>query len=95
MIIIINYKGRKTELVIDGTDTVKNILEKFYIKINKNENERFYTRDKVILKNGVDLLNTKENLCKTRDELDFEEDDNFELINAGDINPGKQIISLR
>ena len=81
-----NYKGRQYELTIYGTDSVKKILEKFYDKYNWEESKRHYTKEKIILKNGDTLLNnTEENLNKTAAELEFEDDDNLELIDSGKI----------
>ena len=91
MIIIITYKGRKYELSINGTDNVKQIMEKFYILIGLNEGDRFYTKDKVIFKFSDILLNDNEEcLNKTADELELMEDDNLTLVRSVDINPGRK-----
>lgn len=91
MIIIIIYKGRKYELSINGTDNVKQIMEKFYILIGLNEGDRFYTKDKVIFKFSDILLNDNEEcLNKTADELELMEDDNLTLVRSVDINPGRK-----
>lgn len=91
MIIIIIYKGRKHELSINGTDNVKQIMEKFYILVN--EGDRFYTKDKVIFKFSDILLNDNEEcLNKTADELELMDDDNLTLVRSVDINPGRKNI---
>ena len=89
--IIITYKGRKTELEIEETDTVKTIMEKFYNKMNLNQQDRFYTKDKLIFKFGDILLNdNEEGLKKTAEELEFQDDDNFSLTVTKDINAGEK-----
>lgn len=91
MILIIIYKGRKHELEINGSDNVKQIMEKFYNLINKNVNERFYTKDKMIFKFNDILLNDNEEcLNKTANELELAEDDNLTLISSVEINPGRK-----
>lgn len=90
MILIIIYKGRKYELEVNGNDNVRMIMEKFYNLINKNFNERFYTKDKMIFKFNDVLLNDNENsLNKTADEWELMEDDNLTLIASKDIVPGR------
>ena len=76
IMIFVKYKGRKFEIKVDRTDSIKKIMEKFYIKINREEVERFYTKDKVILIYGDVLLNHDEqSLNKTVNDLELDDDD--------------------
>lgn len=92
--IFIVFKGRKHELNIEKTDNVKRIMEKFYNLINMNENERFYTSDKIIFKSNDTSLNDKEqDLYKTADQIGLMDDDTLTLIKTVEINAGKKLIS--
>ena len=56
--IIIVYKGRKYfDIEISETNTVRDIINIFYNKIEKPQNERFYTQDKILLKFNDSVLN--------------------------------------
>ena len=91
MIIIIKYKGKKKSLEIDVTDTIKKIMEKFFIQIDLNLSKRFYSKDKFIFTFNDILLNDDENsLNKTAEDIGLDDDDNLLLINTEDINPGIQ-----
>ena len=89
MIIFIFYKGRKKELEINKTDTVKGIMEKFFVQENIDVDKRFYTRDKFLLNIGDILLNSDpDNLNKTVDDLQLDDDDMLTLVNTEDMNAG-------
>lgn len=89
--IIITYKGRKySDIEINENDTVKAIMDIFYNKINRPDDQRFYTQDKMLLKFNDSLLNKDENsLMKTAKELEIEDDDCWTMIDTKDINAGK------
>ena len=56
------------------------------------EEKKFYTKDKIILKFNDAILNEKENdLDKTANELEVQDDDQFTLISTEDINAGKKM----
>jgi len=87
---IVHKNGRKTELEIEGTDTVRQIMEKFYDKINLNMEKRLYAEEKVIFKLGDQLLNSNNKLNETADNLGLEEDDTLEWLDKESINAGKK-----
>ena len=87
---IVHKNGRKTELEIDGTDTVRQIMEKFYNKISLNMEQRFYAEEKVIFKLGDQLLNSNNKLNETADNLGLEEDDTLTWLDKESINAGKK-----
>ena len=89
--IIIVFKGRKyCDIGINEMDTIKQILEKFYNEIKINEKERFYTKEKVIFKNGDTTLNGDEaSLNKTAGDMGLEDNDTLELLRTEDMNAGK------
>lgn len=87
---IVHKNGRKTELEIEGTDTVRQIMEKFYDKINLNMEKRLYDEEKVIFKLGDQLLNSNNKLNETADNLGLEEDDTLEWVDTESINAGKK-----
>ena len=91
--IIIEYKGRKyCDIAISETNTVQQIMNIFYDKINKPESERFYKKDKILFKFNDRLLNPdNDSLNKTASELEMIDDDIFTLIDTIDINAGKII----
>ena len=91
--IIIEYKGMKyCDIAISETNTVKQIMNIFYDKINKPESERFYEKAKVLFKFNDRLLNPdNDSLNKTASELEMMDDDIFTLIDTIDINAGKII----
>lgn len=90
IIYIIHTNGRKSELEVCDTDTVRNVMDKFYDKINKPQDKRFYNKEQVIFKNGSNFLNSdEEHLKKTVYELGLEEDDSLEWIVSESINAGK------
>lgn len=89
MIISIFYKGRKKQLEINKTDTVKGIMEKFFVQENIDVDKRFYTKDKFLLNIGDILLNSDpDNLNKTVDDLQLEDDDMLTLVNTEEMNAG-------
>ena len=89
---IIQNNQRKIFLEIYKTDTVKDILDKFYDNRNY-EGTRLYTlKEKVLFKNGDGTLNdTEESLKKTADDLGIENDDTLEWMDAEALNAGKNI----
>ena len=89
--IIIVYKGRKyCDIGINEMDTIKQILEIFYNKISMDQEERFYTKEKVIFKNGDTTLNGDEaSLNKTAGDMGLEDNDTLELLRTEDMNAGK------
>lgn len=91
--IILVYKGRKyNDIEINETDNVRQIIDIFYKKLNMPEEKKFYTKDKIILKFNDAILNEKENdLDKTANELEVQDDDQFTLISTEDINAGKKM----
>ena len=91
--IIIEYKGMKyCDIAISETNTVKQIMNIFYDKINKPESERFYEKDKILFKFDDRLLNPDdENLNKTANKLEMMDDDVLILFDTIDINAGKII----
>ena len=87
---IVHKNGKKTELEIEGTDTVRQIMEKFYNKISLNMEQRFYAEEKVIFKLGDQLLNSNNKLNETADNLGLEEDDTLTWLDKESINAGKK-----
>ena len=89
MIISIFYKGRKKQLEINKTDTVKGIMEKFFVQENIDVDKRFYTKDKFLLNFGDNLLNSDpDNLNKTVNDLQLDDDDLLTLVNTEEMNAG-------
>lgn len=90
--IIIVYKGRKyPDIEINETDTVKQIIDIFYNKINKPQENKFYTKDKILLKFNDQLLNNDDDsLNKTAKDLEIMDDDTITLVDTIDINAGKK-----
>lgn len=89
--IIIVFKGRKyCDIGINEMDTIKQIMEIFYNKISMDQKKRFYTKEKVILKNGDTTLNGDEaSLNKTAGDMGLEDNDTLELLMTEDMNAGK------
>lgn len=91
--IILSYKGRKySDIAISETNTIKEIMNICFDKINKPVNDRFYKRDKILFKFNDRLLNPdEESLNKTANEIEMMDDDNLTLVDTVDINAGKII----
>ena len=94
VIIIAVYEGRKySNIEISLTNTVKEIMDICYNninKLNKPQNERFYSRDKILVKFNDSFLNAFESdLNKTAEELGIEDDDALTLLDTESIKSGK------
>ena len=92
--IIAVYEGRKYyDIEISETNTVKEIMDICYNKINKlnkPQNERFYSKDKILVKFNDRFLNAFESgLNKTAKELGIIDDDTLTLLDTESINAGK------
>ena len=90
MPIHILYQGRKYDININPSDTLRTVMTKAFDEIKLID--KYYTKDKYIFKNGDTILNGNENsLNNTVEKQEIIEDDTLEMIKSEGIKAGNSI----